>query len=255
MVWPLIPAEMSGWRTGMPEAWWRNIIPAASYMNQIGCAWSGWDNCANGTADNQFASSSPNALAIDSSGNIYVTDDGNNRVQKFSNSGTWLIPIGGGSGCAGVRTSATTCSTLNGNQLCGAGNAGSCTCSSGTTNGLFNLSNSGNDWPGVAVDINGNIWVSQPNNPKVQEIQQQRQLADNRHRCGSSNWHLRHLHLPLSKRIRAFMGVAFSNKAARLPSLLLELISLIVLFLRQLEQKIKSPARYAASRLFRSASC
>jgi len=39
-------------------------------------------------ADAQF--NTPFGVAIDSSGNVYVTDSGNNRIQKFKNSGTFI---------------------------------------------------------------------------------------------------------------------------------------------------------------------
>jgi DNA-binding beta-propeller fold protein YncE len=35
-----------------------------------------------GTADGQF--NLPHLLAVDASGNVYVTDTGNNRIQKFA---------------------------------------------------------------------------------------------------------------------------------------------------------------------------
>ena len=44
-----------------------------------------------GSGDGQF--SSPNGIAVDSSGNVYVVDGGNNRVQKFSSSGAYLSQI------------------------------------------------------------------------------------------------------------------------------------------------------------------
>ena len=36
----------------------------------------------------------PNGVAVDSSGNIYVADQINNRIQKFSSSGTFLTKWG-----------------------------------------------------------------------------------------------------------------------------------------------------------------
>ena len=45
-----------------------------------------------GTEDGQFMF--PHSLAIDGYGNIYVTDTGNNRVQKFSLSGSFVTKWG-----------------------------------------------------------------------------------------------------------------------------------------------------------------
>ena len=47
---------------------------------------------SSGTGDGQFMF--PHSLAIDRYGNIYVTDTGNNRVQKFSSSGSFITKWG-----------------------------------------------------------------------------------------------------------------------------------------------------------------
>ncbi len=57
-----------------------------------------------GSGDGQF--SWPNDVAVDLSGNVYVADSGNNRIQKFNNSGTYITQWGtscdvGGSGVDG----------------------------------------------------------------------------------------------------------------------------------------------------------
>jgi DNA-binding beta-propeller fold protein YncE len=45
-----------------------------------------------GSNDGQFLL--PHSLAVDTSGNIYVTDTGNNRVEKFSPNGTFISKWG-----------------------------------------------------------------------------------------------------------------------------------------------------------------
>lgn len=45
-----------------------------------------------GTGNGQF--SSPHSIAVDGSGNLYVTDTGNHRVQKFSSGGAYLTQWG-----------------------------------------------------------------------------------------------------------------------------------------------------------------
>jgi len=68
---------------------------------------------------------------------IYVADAGNNRILKFLGNGT----IAGQFGCSG-----------------------SAPCSTGTTGGTFNGPS------GVAIDGNGNIWVADTYNNRIQEL-------------------------------------------------------------------------------------
>ena len=79
-------------------------------------------------ADGQF--NTPFGVAIDSSGNVYVTDSGNNRVQKFKNSGTFIRTWG----------------------------------SEGSANGQFNAPF------GVAIDSSGNMYVADSGNNRVQKF-------------------------------------------------------------------------------------
>jgi len=51
-----------------------------------------------GRADGQFEGFvGPNAVATDSSGNVYVVDGGNNRIQKFNSNGSFITKWGSGS--------------------------------------------------------------------------------------------------------------------------------------------------------------
>ncbi len=88
---------------------------------------------SSGTADGQFSTMS--AVAVDSSGNVYVADGcQNNRIQKFNSNGTFITKWG----------------------------------SSGTADGQFSCP-MGPD--GVAVDpVSGNIYVSDFNNDRIQEF-------------------------------------------------------------------------------------
>ncbi|MCX5888029.1 MAG: SBBP repeat-containing protein, partial [Deltaproteobacteria bacterium] len=81
-----------------------------------------------GTGDGQFLG--PEGVAIDSSGNIYVTDPQNNRVSKFTPDGQYILGWG----------------------------------SKGILNGQFNQSN------GIAVDSTGNVYVTDRYNHRVQKF-------------------------------------------------------------------------------------
>ncbi len=81
-----------------------------------------------GTGNGQF--SSPAGIAVDSSGNIYVSDTGNNRIQIFNSSGTYVSQFG----------------------------------SSGTGNGQFSGPR------GIAVDSSGNIYVADTGNHRIQKF-------------------------------------------------------------------------------------
>jgi beta-propeller repeat-containing protein/NHL repeat-containing protein len=74
--------------------------------------------------DGQFTSGGPGGLATDASGNIYATDPGNGRVQKFSSTGQFLLKFG----------------------------------SAGTGDGQFG------NVVGIAVDSSGKIYVTDSNN-------------------------------------------------------------------------------------------
>ena len=81
-----------------------------------------------GSGDGQF--SAPRGIAVDDSGNVYVADTGNNRIQKFDNNGNFLLKWG----------------------------------SAGTENGQFNAP------VDVAVDTAGNIHVVELGNDRIQKF-------------------------------------------------------------------------------------
>jgi len=85
-----------------------------------------------GTGNGNF--SGPRGVAVDSAGNVYVTDSINDRVVKFTSTGTYISQLGCTSGA----------------------------CSSGTANGQFNSPY------GVAVDSSGNVYVVDGGNNRVE---------------------------------------------------------------------------------------
>lgn len=83
---------------------------------------------ANGTDTGRF--NNPNGAAVDSSGNVYIADTDNHRIQKFSASGVFVSSFG----------------------------------SSGVNNGLFSYPQA------VAVDAAGNIYVADTGNNRIQKF-------------------------------------------------------------------------------------
>jgi prepilin-type N-terminal cleavage/methylation domain-containing protein len=89
-----------------------------------------------GSGNGQFSGPGPYGIAIDASGNFYITDPPNNRVEKFDSNFNYLSQIG----CA----------------------SGQCTAGSG--NGQLH-------WPtAITIDASGNIWVADTLNYRVQEF-------------------------------------------------------------------------------------
>ena len=96
---------------------------------------------SNGTADGQFHF--PSGVALDGSGNIYVSEQNNNRLQKFNSSGVFQGCIAGA--VAGFQN---PCTTFTG----------------GSADGQFSAPFS------VAVDDDGNIIVSDNGNSRLQKF-------------------------------------------------------------------------------------
>jgi DNA-binding beta-propeller fold protein YncE len=128
-----------------------------------------------GNAAGQFYE--PSGIAIDSSGNIYVADTLNNRIQKFDGQGAFLSQWGsGGSGIGlfdspqGIAVDSSGCIYVvdrsnnrvqkfdnSGNFIAEWGTAGS---ANGTFDGPF----------GIAVDTSDNIYVTDSGNDRVQKF-------------------------------------------------------------------------------------
>ena len=83
-----------------------------------------------GTGDGQM--SYPGGVAVDSSGNIYVSDSNNNRIQKFNSSGVFQWKLGG--------------------------------TATGSGNGQFSYPQ------GITLDSSGNIYVADANNNRIVKV-------------------------------------------------------------------------------------
>jgi len=101
-----------------------------TYVSQLGCTTGACSSCSNVCGPSQF--NHPSGVAVDSSGNVYVADSGDPRVQKFTSTGTYVTQWGG--------------------------------LPAGSGNGQFNV-----PW-GVAVDSSGNVYVTDRGNSRVERF-------------------------------------------------------------------------------------
>jgi sugar lactone lactonase YvrE len=140
-----------------------------------------------GSAANQL--NSPNWVYLDASGNIYVADAGNNRIQKFppnSTSATNGTTVAGGNGAGAaanqlsypvsvcVSAGGTLYVADQGNQRIQKFPAGSTSATNGTTaaggNGYGSAANQFADIAGICMDGAGNLYVSDINNHRIQKF-------------------------------------------------------------------------------------
>ena len=136
---------------------------------------------------------SPSGVAVDSSGNVYIADSGNHRIEKVTPEG--VLSIIAGTGTSGAPTAgAATSSNLNyprgvavdasGNVfiadtlnnriekvtpggilsiIAGTGTSGAPTVGDGASSKLWNPS-------GIAVDSNGIVYVADTGNSKIEKL-------------------------------------------------------------------------------------
>jgi prepilin-type N-terminal cleavage/methylation domain-containing protein len=121
-----------------PGGTWLQTIPSS------GCGNVSPSGCTASAANGQFKfvyGFNADGIAIDTTGNVWVADTGNNRIQEFSSAGTWLQTFPS-SGCGGSVPA----------------------CTASTTNGQFNTPY------GIAIDSSNNIWIADTANNRVQEL-------------------------------------------------------------------------------------
>lgn len=105
--------------------------------NGSGTGANGGANNSDSTANAAFQFSSPDDVAIDAAGNVYVADYGNNRIQKITAAG--VVTTFAGSGNIGAINATGTLASFSGPS-------------------------------GVAVDASGNVYVADAGNNLIRKI-------------------------------------------------------------------------------------
>jgi hypothetical protein len=112
--------------------------------------------------------STPQAIAADQSGNIWVANSGNSSVSEFSPSGTALSPAGGFT-AGGINIPYALAVDQSGSVW--VANSGNNTitklANSGTTGTAYGSAATLNVPKGIAIDATGNVWVSNNGNSTV----------------------------------------------------------------------------------------
>jgi len=162
----------------------RKITPNGSVTTFAGST-SGFADGPDSAA--QF--SSPQAVAVDVSGNIYVADSGNFRIRKITPGGVVTTLAGSTSGSANGTGSAAQFSTMNGIAVDAAGNVyvsdsgnhrirmitpgGVVTTLAGSTSGYVDATGTSarfNNPYGIAVDATGTVFVVDGGNSRIRKI-------------------------------------------------------------------------------------
>ena len=119
-------------------------------FSDAGAYLAGWGGT--GAAAGQF--NDPEGVAIDAAGNVYVADNFNHRVQKFDADGTFLLAWGWDVVAGNGVTTFEVCTPAD-------------TCKTGVFGGgkgqFYSLT-------GIAVDGDGNVYVTEPYNRRVQKF-------------------------------------------------------------------------------------
>jgi hypothetical protein len=115
---------------------------AGAYVTQVGCSTNNPSPPACSFSSNNGAFTDPEGIAVDASGNLYVGDGSNGRVEKFNSAGIYVSQLG--------------CST------------GDC-CPSCSNSGMGQFGNEITGM-GIALGPSGNVYVADTANNRVEEF-------------------------------------------------------------------------------------
>jgi prepilin-type N-terminal cleavage/methylation domain-containing protein len=164
----------------------RKITPTGTVSTFAGSGTAGFLDGAAGTAKFNY----PQALAVDTTGNVYVADTANNRIRKITSTGT--VSTLAGSGVAGSAEGTGTAAQFSnsfGIAVDSSGNVyvadtnnqrirkitpgGVVMTLAGSTGGYANGTGAAAQFlnpQGVAVDSSGNVYVADGNNNRIRKI-------------------------------------------------------------------------------------
>ena len=146
-----LPAPASAATGTWERAWGRDVISGGGSGAEICTVAATCQAAGTGGLGGEF--NLPDAAAVDASGNVYVVEGGNLRVQKFDSSGNFLrawgedVVIGGTTGFE-ICTVAANCKPGT----------------PGTLGGELN------NPTGIGVDAAGNVYVADASNNRVQKF-------------------------------------------------------------------------------------
>ncbi len=149
--------------------------------------WSEWKKVGGGAGSGLGEFNNPTAVAVDSSGNVYVADSGNHRIQKLTlSTNTWSEwkKVGGGNGLG--------LGEFNNPRGVAVDSSGNVYVADSSNHRIQKLTLSTNTWSvwkkpsagavagnglgefnfpnGVAVDSSGNVYVGDSNNHRIQKL-------------------------------------------------------------------------------------
>ncbi len=156
----------AGFEYGTTTSYGSTIDSPGAYLSQFG---------SGGSGDGQF--NGPGGITLDASGNIYVVDSNNNRVEKFDSSGAYLSQFGSnGSGDGQFSSPSVIALDASGNIYVtdSGNNRVQKFDSSGAYLSQFGSGGSGdgqfNGPGGITLDASGNIYVTDFGNHRVQKF-------------------------------------------------------------------------------------